>query len=143
MVPVQAGPESPEPQLSLQVIFTDPERTRCALLAAREFSRGLQAVITLVVAKIVPYPLSLDRPNVSQGFIEQNMLALVPDPEHETRVEVLYCRDRDVAIRQALLPKSVVLIGGRKSWWPGADQKLARKLRHDGHRVVFVEQPLI
>lgn len=91
---VQAGSESPEPRLNLQVVFTDAKRTRYALEAARELGRGLRAVITLVVAHVVPYPLSLDRPAVPSRFTEQNLLALIADQENEIRVQIHFCRNR-------------------------------------------------
>jgi hypothetical protein len=40
-------------------------------------------------------------------------------------------------IRQVLKPDSVVIVGGRKRWWPTREQKLATALRRDGHRVIL------
>jgi hypothetical protein len=34
---------------------------------------------------------------------------------------------------------SIVVLGGRKRWWPTREKKLARQLRRAGHEVVFKE----
>jgi hypothetical protein len=38
-----------------------------------------------------------------------------------------------------LSPNSLVVIGGRKKWWPTTEKLMARRLRHAGHKVIFIE----
>ena len=57
----------------------------------------------------------------------------------ETIVRIYLCRDRWQALEQALRPRSVVVIGGRKRWWPTRESRLARRLRRAGHEVILAE----
>ena len=89
---------------------------------------------------MVPYPLPLDRPPVPVEFTERTLRALASEQTVETVVEFYLCRDREDTIRQVLKPESIVVIPGRKRWWPTADNRLAKLLRRDGHRVIFATQ---
>ena len=128
---------SGEPQLALHVVFTDLASTLATLTSASELARGLGARMTIVAVQVVPYPLPLTDPPVAVEFIEQNLLRAASTQAVETSVELYLCRDRLQAIRQALRPDSLVVIGGRKRWWPTAEQGLARMLKRDGHRVIL------
>ena len=123
-------------RLDLQVIFTDLPKTAAALAKARSMARGLGARITLMVAQVVPYPLPLAAPDVPVEFTERALESLAIE---DTTVEIYLCRDRNEAIRRALPPDSVVIVGARKfRWWPSRESRLARMLRHDGRRVLVV-----
>lgn len=131
-------------QLDLKVIFTDFPKTAAALAAARSMASGLSARITLLVAQVVPYPLPLASPDVPVEFTERLMEAVAASRDDaETSVEIYLCRDRGEAIRRALPPDSVVIVGARK-WrlWPSGffswERSLARVLRRDGLRVLVV-----
>jgi hypothetical protein len=121
----------------LEVIFTDLAETRAALAAATKYARDLGAQITILNAQVVPYPLPLDRPPVPVEFTEQTLRALASEQVIDTAVELYLCRDRNDTIRQVLRPESMVVISGRKRWWPTAQNHLAKLLRQDGHRVIF------
>jgi hypothetical protein len=57
----------------------------------------------------------------------------------KTTVHVYLCRDRVATLRAVLKPHSLVVIGGRRTWWPTSEKRLARQLRRSGHQVVFAE----
>jgi hypothetical protein len=40
---------------------------------------------------------------------------------------------------RTLSPNSLVVIGGRKKWWPTNEKLTARRLRKAGHKVLFIE----
>jgi len=131
-------------RLDLRVIFTDLPNTAAALVAARTMAQGLGARITLMVARVVPYPLPLAEPDVPVEFTERMLEHLA---EEDTAVEVYLCRDRNETIRRAVSPDSLVILGARKrrwwpsslsSWLPSRESQLARLLRHDGRRVLVV-----
>jgi hypothetical protein len=129
-------------RLDLQVIFTDLPKTAAALATARSMARGLGARITLMVARVVPYPLPLAEPDVPVEFTERLLESLAVAVE-DTTVEIYLCRDRNETIRRALPPDSLVILGARKwrwwpSWLPSRDSQLARLLRQDGRRVLVV-----
>ena len=128
-------------RLEVNVIFTDPQATIAALKTAGSFARDLGACIRVRAAIAVPYALPLDKPPVSAGFIEELLSDLVCRLEldaFEPSVHLYLCRDQVETLLQVLSPNSLVVIGGRKHWWPTAERREARALRSKGHRVVFV-----
>lgn len=132
-------------KLDLQVIFTDVPKTAAALATARSMARDLGARITLMVARVVPYPLPLAEPDVPVEFTERLLesLACKKDDAEDTTIEIYLCRDRNETIRRAVPPDSLVIVGARKwrwwtSWLPSRDRSLARMLRLDGRRVLVV-----
>jgi hypothetical protein len=127
-------------KLDLYVIATGREDTRAAVDAAARLARGLDARVRILAAYVVPYPLPLDKPPVAGSFIERDLTSIAVQPPLEIRCEVCLCRDRLEAIRRALKPESVVVIGGRKTWWPAAGQRMAAALRRDGHQVIQVNR---
>ena len=128
-------------RLEVNVIFTDPQATAAALKTAGSFARDIGACIRVRAAIAVPYALPLDKPLVSSGFIEELLSDLVCRLEldaFEPSVHLYLCRDQVETLLQVLSPNSLVVIGGRKHWWPTAGRRMARALRSKGHRVVFI-----
>ena len=128
-------------RLEVNVIFTDPQATAAALKTAGSLARDLGACIRVRAAIAVPYALPLDKPPVSAGFIEELLSDLVCRLEldaFEPSVHLYLCRDQVETLLQVLSPNSLVVIGGRKHWWPTAERRMARALRSKGHRVVFI-----
>ena len=136
-LPAQPDVSRSSRKLDLQVIFTDLPRTAAALATARTLARDLGARITLMAAQVVPYPLPLNRPDVPVEYTERIMESLAAD--NDAVVEIYLCRDRNEAIRRALPPESLAIVGARKwRWWPSWETRLARMLQHDGRRVLVV-----
>jgi hypothetical protein len=140
-----AAPVSPpvrgrDPKLQLYIIFTSPEATESAMAAAELLAADLGASMALLFTRIVPYPLAMDNPPVPQDFTEQRLVELASTRRVETSVNVFMCRDRVGAIRNALAPDSLVVIGASSRWWWNRDRGLARLLRRDGHHVVVVDR---
>jgi hypothetical protein len=128
--------------LEVNVIFTDVQSTAAALKFAQSFTRELGARISLRAAIAVPFQLPLDQPQISVAFLQEGMGKLVSQLEKNTfepTVHLYLCRDRVRALSQVLRPNSVVVIAGRKRWWPTAETRMARALRAEGHRVIFVD----
>jgi len=128
--------------LEVNVIFTELQATAAALKFAQSFARELGAYIHLRAAINVPPQLPLDEPPVSVAFLQENLRKLVSQLEGDTfdpKVHLYLCRDHVQALLQVLKPNSVVVIGGRRRWWPTAESKLARALRAKGHRVILVD----
>lgn len=107
------------------------------LNAASGLARGLGARVTVHVAQVIPYPLELKSPPVSVQFAEEQLLTLAGEQPVETNIQMYLCRDLTETIRRVLKPDSVVVIGGRKRWWPTPEQRLAGILRRDGHHVIL------
>ena len=134
--------------LDVNVIFTDQASTAAALAFARSLARDLGARIHLRFAVTVPFQLPLERPAVSVSFLQEQLRKVLSDLERdgfEPRAHLYLCRDRVRALPQALKPNSLVVIGGRKRWWPTAESRIARALRAEGHRVICVDpkEPMV
>lgn len=132
---------SAPPRFNISVVFTSVEATLAALRKAATLAGRLRARITLLVPQIVPYPLPLTSPPVLLDFNERRFRLLAEEASVETSVRLYLCRDARDMLRGALQPHSVVVLGGRKRWWPTSESRLARILRRAGHEVVFEELP--
>lgn len=123
------------PELLVYVIYTNPDGTFRALQTAGELACGLGSRIVLLFARVVPYPLPLECPDVAGEFTGDLLREVGGGEGVECRVYL--CRDREDALRRALTPGSLVVMGARKRWRPDQDRRLARMLRRDGHAVIF------
>jgi hypothetical protein len=128
-----------DPRLNINVVFTSVEATLVALRKAADFANRLAARITLVVPQVVPNPLPLESPPVLLDWSERRFRVFAGDTAVEMRLQLYLCRDRVQTLCSVLKPHSLVVLGGRNRWWPTAETRLARKLRHAGHEVIFTE----
>ncbi|MEP7355298.1 MAG: hypothetical protein ABI824_18860, partial [Acidobacteriota bacterium] len=110
-----------------------------ALEEATKLAKDLNARVRLVVPQVVPYPLDLKSPPVLLEFNENRFLAMACAQSVETHVQIYLCRDAEELLLEKLSPPCIVIVGGRKHWWPTRETRLVRKLRQKGHHVVFAE----
>jgi hypothetical protein len=120
------------------VVFTTPRETLAALRQASALAQDLGARITVLAASEVPFPLPLYEPPVPVHFTEERLRSLVESSHTSASIAVRLCRDQRETVLRALPPASLVVLGGRKRWWPGRAHALAKSLARDGHKVVFV-----
>ena len=125
--------------LTICVVFTSVESTLAALKRAGKLASSLGVRITLLVPQIVPYPLPLKSPPVLLDWNERRFQVIAGESPVETVVRIYLCRDRLEILESILSPRSIVVVGSRKRWWPTAERRLAASLRHCGHEVVLVE----
>ena len=133
--------ETKKKQLEVNVIYTNPRATAAALKSAASLARDLGAFITLRAVLAVPVRLPLNHPQVSVSFFETLLAKLVRELgecPYQISVQLYLCRNQTEALRQVLEPNSLVVVGGRKRWWPTAESRLVRNLRAAGQRVIFV-----
>jgi hypothetical protein len=131
--------EAADHKLRIAVLFTSVESTLAALKEAGELANHLGAQIQLVVPQIVPYPLPLQNPPVKEEFSERRFRVMASESPVETSVQIYLCRDRLAALTSALRPGSIIVLGGRRRWWPTRNEILARRLRRAGYEVIFKE----
>src|SRR4051812_28041693 len=124
--------------LEVNVIYTNPSATLVALREAARLAANLGARIRIVLPSVVPYPLPLQEPPVAEEHQRRRLRAVAGEATVETSAEIFYCRDvEDVA--RALAPESLVVIGGKKRWWPWrASGGIQRAMVRSGHRVILV-----
>jgi hypothetical protein len=126
--------------MEVNVIYTEPKATNGALNVAESLAEGLGAAIRLRAAISVPLRLGLDQCPVSIPFMEELLAGLVGERNGcEHTVHLYVCRDAMQTLLREMKPKSIVVVGGRRRWWPTATSRLERVLRTKGHRVVFVD----
>ena len=126
-------------RLEVAVVFTSATPTIAALKKAGALADKLGARINMVVPQIVPYPLPLESPPVLLDFSERRFREIAMESPVETNVRIYLCRDRLETLKSVLAPGSLVVIGGRKRWWPTREKRLAQQLRRAGHEVIFTE----
>jgi hypothetical protein len=128
-----------EEALRLNVAFTSEHGTIEALRYAAAMADGLGARLQVIVPQIVPYGRDLEDPDVNPEFTAKRALDAASAAGVDADVNVVLCRDRAEGLHHALGMDGVVMIGGRRHWWPGAERTLARQLSERGHKVLFVE----
>ena len=139
-VPARPLTEEIGSKLEISVVFTSVDATLAALKEAADLAASLGGRITLIVPQVVPYPLPLTSPPVLVDFNERRLRVIASQSLVETRVSIYLCRDPLETLQSILKPHSLVVIGSRKKWWPTAETRLAKKLRHLGHQVVVTER---
>jgi hypothetical protein len=121
------------------VLFTTHAGTVAALKSASRLGAHLGARPKILMLYPVPYTLPLEKQAVPEGFLENEVRALKRDFPEELSVRICLCRHPRQGLREALEPHSLILMGGKKRWWPTEEQWLAWRLRKDGHEVIFAD----
>src|SRR5277367_3291382 len=88
--------------LVVNVIFTTVQDTLAALRQAAQLANDLHATIQLLVPHVIPYPLELNRPPVTQDFTNRTFRTLAEGNPVPTQVQVILCRTRETALAQVL-----------------------------------------
>jgi len=144
LIPAVARPDETVRQdstrLGVVVVFTSVESTMHALRKAGALASRLNARISLVVPQVVPYPLPLTSPPVLLDFSERRFRVIAAESPVETTVRLYLCRDEMETLGAVLEPHSLIVLGGRRRWWPTREKRLARKLRRAGHEVILEEK---
>ena len=124
---------------SVYVLFTTIEDTLAAVRVASGFAKALEVPVTILHFRAVSYALPVDGP---AGISPVETVAFRQRLEHEgldVRVQVLLCRDALAAVPLALPSPSLVVIGGRQSWWASRPARWRRALEARGHLVIFTQ----
>lgn len=117
------------------VPYTGPEMTAKVVDRAAEFATGLNATLTLVAVYVAPYPCDLSCPTAMREHLTARLTELAELYDPPARVHLVVARSRDEGFRQVIQPGSTVLLGTRKHWWRTREERLARELAREGHRV--------
>jgi hypothetical protein len=134
-----SGAESPRTKLDIEVLFTSERATQSALRTAAKLAASLGARIALIAVQVVPYPAPLDRPPIDVAFTQNRLRALAERASVDATLRIYLTRDRREGLAGILKPRSLIVLGARKRWWPTAETRLARKLQSLGHEVVIAE----
>ncbi len=131
-----------DPCLSATVVHTSFDGTVAALKAAVSLARNLDVRLSLIIAEVVPFRLPIDQPRRSVEFLKQlqeDMAAEAALESDEILVQICVCRDTRETLGRLLPTPSLVVLGGRRGWWPSREQRLETFLSRLGHHVVLVD----
>jgi len=94
--------------------------------------------VRLLVTQVVGYPLPLHESQVDPSLLTSRYRSLAAEAGVEVTVDILLCRDRWEALQQVLAAPQFVVIGGRRRWWwPTCEERIAKRLRAQGHYVAY------
>ena len=131
-------PAQEQAALELVIPFTTPRLTRAALDAANRMGSGLHAAIRVLQVQVVPYPLQIEQSPVVIDFLKTRLEKLQSAlPVH---AEILLTRDFEPALESALNQHSIVVLASPARPWRTRTERLADRLRRDGHTVVMVKE---
>jgi hypothetical protein len=120
---------------TLHVIATTVEGTEAALKAAVPLAAGLGARIVLLLSKAEP----LEPVQPSSEWLIAHYKQMALRLEKEIEVRVCDCADRTTMAKKMTPRGSTIVIGGPALWiWPGAEERVAARLRRSGRDVVFI-----
>lgn len=125
-------------ELEVVVPYTEPELTRAVLARSAALTAGLNARISLIAVHTVPYPSDFACPTAVHAHLVQQLVDLTGNSPLPVEAQVVLSRTREDGFRHALRPESTVLVGTRRHVWRTAEERLARSLAADGHKVVLV-----
>lgn len=125
-------------ELEVVVPYTEWSVTEAVLKRAVALTAGLNARLTLVAVHAVPYPLDFGCPTAVHAHLVEQLVDLASRCPLPVNPQVVLARDRTEGFRYALKPASTVLVGTRKHLWRTEEEKLARSLARDGHKVALV-----
>ena|SRR5712692_7141480 len=124
----------------LYVLFTSVDETLAAAEVASDLAKALTTRLTLIHFQAVPYPLATDAPSDRSPAEMETFVDALRATGVNVRVRVYLCRDPRRAIPSAFKHHSLIVIGGRRSWWPTKSERWRRALEAAGHLVVFVDK---
>jgi hypothetical protein len=136
--PGQLGTDAFSGDLELVIPYTDPNLARALLCKAAALTAGLQARITLVAVHAVPFPADFHCAASTHAFLVEQLTNLATDCPLPVNPQVVLARSREEGFRYALRPDSTVLVGSHRHFWRTSEERLARTLVADGHKVALL-----
>jgi hypothetical protein len=99
----------------------------------------MTAPLTLIHFRSVPYQLPVDGPIGISPVETDAFVARLEAEGLKIRVRVYVCRNQRLTVQLAFRRHSLVVLAGRRRWWPTRAERWRRWLESAGHFVVFVD----
>jgi hypothetical protein len=99
-------------------------------------ARGLNARVTVLAIRVVPFPEVLDPTRGCPDLSE--LMALAESMGEPITINVVYACNWEAACEHALLRGSLVVIAVRKGWFRSREERMAGWLAQCGHKVTTV-----
>jgi hypothetical protein len=138
------GNETPAPAAppggDVYVVFTTIDQTLRAVRVARRLADAMGSGVTVVHFQSVDFGAPLEDPVGISPVETDDFTSRLEAEGAPIRVRVWVCRDARRAISLALGAHALVVVGGRRRWWPTRSGRWQRRLEAQGHFVVFVDE---
>jgi hypothetical protein len=125
-------------ELEVVVPYTGPETTAAVLERAAVLTAGLNARILLIAVHTLPYPAPFVCPSLVHAHLVEQLLELASRCPLVVQPQVVLSRDRMEGFKYAMKPGSTVVLATHRHMWRTREEKLARALAHDGHKVALM-----
>jgi len=125
-------------ELEVVVPYTGPETTAAVLERAAALTAGLNARVLLIAVHTLPYPVPFVCPSLVHAHLVEQLLDLAAHCRLSVQPQVVLARDRMEGFRYVLKPGSTVLVATHRHIWRTEEEKLARALAEDGHKVALL-----
>ena len=139
-----SGRPGPEPTAwapqQVYVLFTDLEETLGAVRVARRLASAIGGGVTVIHFRSIGFGAPLEHPAGLSPVETEAFRARLAAEDCDARVRVCLCRDARQAIRSVIDGRSLIVIGGRRRWWPTPSNRWRRMLEAQGYLVVFVSE---
>jgi hypothetical protein len=120
------------------VLFTSPEETLVAVRVAKRLANAIGGGVTVVHFRSIGFGAPLEHPAGLSPVETDAFKARLAAEDGGALVRVYLCRDARQAVRSVIDGRSLVVIGGRRGWWPTPSKRWRRTLEEYGYPVVFV-----
>lgn len=125
---------------AVTVVFTTWSATAAALRTAAALANGWRCSLTMVAAKVVPWPADLQPAHTPVAFDEAHLRELAAGCDAHIAINVYLCRDRVETLCSFIPTEGVVVVGARKARWRNPDLRLAAALRRAGREVIVAHE---
>ena len=123
---------------SIQVIATTYDGTHAAIETAVPLARGSQRPLTVVVPKVVDYPVSTDEAADATEAVVADYKDCIARLGGDGSVRVCLCRNIDELIERLTAPSMTIVVGGPSGRWRmSPEERFANRLSRLGRRVLF------
>jgi hypothetical protein len=124
---------------AVSVVYTTVDATLEAARIASELANAMRVPLRVVHFRTVPRQVPVDRPDGLSPIETGSFVARLREEGITARMRVYLCRDEAQTIPFAFRPNSIVVVGGRRSWWPTQAERWRHALEAAGHFVMFVD----
>ena len=131
-------PDTAVEEMEVVVPYTEWAVTDALLKRAAALTAGLNVRLTLVAVQPIPYPADFPGPSAVHAHLVEQLENLASRSTLPVQAQVVMARSRDEGLRYMLRPDSTVLVGTRKRPWRTSEERLAKMLVADGHKVALV-----
>jgi hypothetical protein len=125
-------------KLSVNVLATTHDGTRCALDVAKRLTGGLDARVVLLLPRLGSFASGFDPASQERSTLVDEHRALAADVGVHANVLFCVCHRYDDVVHQMLGRSSLLIVGGKtRTWWPTREERLVSRLSAQGYPVVF------